>query len=153
MYMVQALASDPGFVRVSKGLYTLRALAPVVERAAVLPTKPKGQRTTRPPPPRFDPSAFPEPAAPPPATDDGQGADDNATVPVDFLDGSSVLAPLPADADPYQDMLIEEEYLEDEDLEAVSNVRAPLAVPADHAAFWMLAPTNSRHFWLSRIDC
>jgi rRNA maturation protein Nop10 len=57
----QALASDEGFVRVSKGIYTLRALAPPPPLPAV-PNKAKGQRTVRPPPPRFDPSADPEPA-------------------------------------------------------------------------------------------
>lgn len=130
---MQALANDPGFVRVSKGLYTLRALAPVVQRA-VLPTKPKGQRTTRPPPPRFDPSAFPEPAAPPAADDAGLGADDSATVPVDFLDGNSVLAPLPADADPY--LSLEEEYLEEEEIDAASNVRARF-LPAHYGAYFV----------------
>ncbi|BDA46316.1 probable Bromodomain adjacent to zinc finger domain protein 1A at N-terminal half [Coccomyxa sp. Obi] len=115
-----ALASDPGFVRVSKGVYTLRALAPEVARP-VLPTKAKGQRTTRPPPPRFDPSAFPEPAAPPAAIEDAYGMDADNIVPVDFLDGSSVLPPLPADADPYQDAAVEEEYLEEEEIEAASS--------------------------------
>ena len=110
-------------MRVSKGVYTLRALAPEVARP-VLPTKPKGQRTTRPPPPRFDPSAFPEPAAPPAAVEDAYGMDGDNSVPVDFLDGSSVLPPLPADADPYEDAVVEEEYLEEEDIEAASNVRA-----------------------------
>lgn len=46
-------------MRVSKGVYTLRAFAPPSPPPP--PTKAKGQRTVRPPPPRFDPSAFPEP--------------------------------------------------------------------------------------------
>ncbi len=131
LWLWQALASDPGFVRVSKGVYTLRALAPEVARP-VLPTKPKGQRTTRPPPPRFDPSAFPEPAAPPAAVEDAYGMDADNSVPVDFLDGSSVLPPLPADADPYQDAAMEEEYLEEEEIETASNVRAPAHSPYRH---------------------
>lgn len=46
-------------MRVSKGIYTLRALAPPPPVQA--PAKAKGQRTVRPPPPRFDPSADADP--------------------------------------------------------------------------------------------
>lgn len=95
MLGMQALASDPGFVRVSKGVYTLRALAPQVVRAALQPTKPKGQRATRPPPPRFDPSSFPEPAAaaPPPAAayEDAYSAGGSSSASFPALNGCVVV--------------------------------------------------------------
>ena len=113
----QALANDPAFQRIAKGIYTLRALAPEINSPVPQP-KTKGQRTPRPPPPRFDPSALaPEPS--------GSGFDDAAgddSVPLDFLDGSSVLAPMPAGARP-EDVHVEEEYVEPVKEEAPENVR------------------------------
>ena len=113
----QALANDPAFQRIAKGIYTLRALAPEINSPVPQP-KTKGQRTPRPPPPRFDPSAFaPEPAA---SAFDAANGDDS--VPLDFLDGSSVLAPMPAGARP-EDVHVEEEYVEPVKEEAPENVR------------------------------
>ena len=67
----QALANDPAFQRIAKGIYTLRALAPEINSPVPQP-KTKGQRTPRPPPPRFDPSALaPEPSGS--AFDDAAG--------------------------------------------------------------------------------
>ena len=115
---IQALANDPAFQRIAKGIYTLRALAPEINSPVPQP-KTKGQRTPRPPPPRFDPSALaPEPSGS--AYDEGAGDD---SVPLDFLDGSSVLAPMPAGARP-EDVHVEEEYVEPVKEEAPENVRA-----------------------------
>ena len=113
----QALANDPAFQRTAKGVYTLRALAPEINSPVPQP-KTKGQRTPRPPPPRFDPSALtPEPSAA--AGLDDAGGDD--AVPLDFLDGSSVLAPMPAGTRP-EDAHIEAEYIEPVKEEAPENV-------------------------------
>ncbi len=74
-------------------------------------------------------------------------------VPVDFLDGSSVLPPLPADADPYADAMVEEEYLEEDDLEATTNVRCtPLPssvsrLPEPHVYVFEQAPRQDRTHW------
>ncbi|CAL5227755.1 g10774 [Coccomyxa viridis] len=113
-----ALANDPAFQRIAKGIYTLRALAPEINSPVPQP-KTKGQRTPRPPPPRFDPSALaPEPSGS--AFDDAAGDD---SVPLDFLDGSSVLAPMPAGARP-EDVHVEEEYVEAVKEEAPENGEA-----------------------------
>ena len=113
----QALANDPAFQRTAKGVYTLRALAPEINSPVPQP-KTKGQRTPRPPPPRFDPSALtPEPSAA--GGLDNAGGDD--AVPLDFLDGSSVLAPMPAGTRP-EDAHIEAEYIEPVKEEAPENV-------------------------------
>lgn len=119
MYGLQALASDECFVRISKGIYSLRALAPP-ESAPVPVFKTKGQRTPRPPRPRFDPSAALEP---PVTFEDAFAGDD--TVPVDFLDGNTVLQPLPANADPHEAMEVEEEYIEEEDFDSINKARLP----------------------------
>ena len=116
--LVQALAHDPAFQRIAKGIYTLRALAPEINSPVPQP-KTKGQRTPRPPPPRFDPSALaPEPSDS--AFDEAAGDD---SVPLDFLDGSSVLAPMPAGARP-EDVHVEEEYVEPVKEEAPESVRS-----------------------------
>lgn len=120
---MQAMANDPAFQRVAKGIYTLRALAPEINSPVPQP-KTKGQRTPRPPPPRFDPSALtPEPSAA--AFDDAVGDD---SVPLDFLDGSSVLAPMPAGVRP-EDVHVEEEYVEPVKEEAPENVILPSFCP------------------------
>ncbi|CAK0750991.1 hypothetical protein CVIRNUC_002033 [Coccomyxa viridis] len=114
-----ALANDPAFQRTAKGVYTLRALAPEINSPVPQP-KTKGQRTPRPPPPRFDPSALtPEPSVA--AGLDDAGGDD--AVPLDFLDGSSVLAPMPAGTRP-EDVHIEAEYIEPVKEEAPENGEA-----------------------------
>ena len=67
----------------------------------------------------------------PPATEPGQDQGGEDTVPADFLDGSTVLAPLAADADP-EAMQPEEEYVElapEDDTEATNAVRARSRAP------------------------
>lgn len=143
---MQALANDPAFQRTAKGVYTLRALAPEINSPVPQP-KTKGQRTPRPPPPRFDPSALtPEPSVA--AGLDDAGGDD--AVPLDFLDGSSVLAPMPAGTRP-EDVHIEAEYIEPVKEEAPENVSsaspdslfASLAALGDFSALH----TRSRKTW------
>ena len=147
----QALANDLAFQRTAKGVYTLRALAPEINSPVPQP-KTKGQRTPRPPPPRFDPSALtPEPSAV--AGLDDAGGDD--AVPLDFLDGSSVLAPMPAGTRP-EDVHIEAEYIEPVKEEAPENVSSaspnsvldPLSVLKDWSTLHMLKDWSTLHMSL-----